>query len=513
MKYPIGIQSFESLITGEYLYIDKTKLVCDLVNEGKYYFLSRPRRFGKSLLLSTLDAYFSGKKELFKGLAISKVETEWRKYPILHLDMNVDNYTSKQVLDNVLDDYLSRWEKLYNVKEKAKSASLRLKSVIINAYEMTGMPVVFLVDEYDKPLLQTFENPALQDEMRNDLKAFYGMLKPLDQYIRFGFFTGVTKFSKVSVFSDLNNLDDITMWDAFSTVCGITEDEIRSSLDKEISIMAEKFGISKEDCYAKLKNYYDGYHFTPYATGVYNPFSLLTALKRKTFGSYWFETGTPYFLVEVMKSNDYMLENLDNESSTADLLGSLDSIQQTPIPLLFQSGYLSICGYDERFETFRLDFPNKEIEEGFTKYLVPYYSPIKKESTAFYINNFVQEIETGQPEVFIKRLESLFADGKYQIIGDEEKYFHNAVYIIFKLLGFYVDVEYVTSDGRIDLLMKTKDYIYILEFKINESAEAALKQIEDKQYTKPFESDSRKLYKIGVNFASKTRRIDGWIIE
>ena len=513
MKYPIGIQNFESLINDGYLYIDKTALIYQMASEGRYYFLSRPRRFGKSLLLSTLEAYFLGKKDLFRGLAISNLEKDWKVYPVLHLDMNVDNYTSKEVLDNVLDDYLTRWEKLYCVETKAKSASLRLKNVIIAAYEKTGLPVVMLVDEYDKPLLQTFNNEKLQDEMRNALKAFYGMLKPLDRYVKFGFFTGVTKFSKVSVFSDLNNLDDITMWDDFSTICGITEREIHENLDNEISEMAVKLGITHEECYTKLKKQYDGYHFGIESEGVYNPFSLLKALKRKAFGSYWFETGTPTFLMEVMKQTNYPLDKLNDAIATADLLGSMDSIKDTPIPLLFQSGYLTIKGYDEEFQTFHLDFPNDEVNEGFTKFLLPYYSPLGTGSESFFVSNFVKELRNGQTEAFMKRLEALFADGNYQIIGDAEKYYHNAVYIIFKMLGFYVEVEHVTTDGRIDLLVKTKDFVYIIEFKINESAEAALQQIEDKQYAKPFEHDERSIYKIGANFSTETRRIDDWEIS
>lgn len=510
MKYPIGIQSFESLRTDNFLYVDKTSFISRIANEGRYYFLSRPRRFGKSLFLSTLEAYFQGKKDLFKDLAICELENDWKVYPVLHLDMNVDNYTSKTVLDNVLDDYLSRWEKLYGVEAKAKSASLRLKSVIIAAYEKTGMPVVMLVDEYDKPLLQTFDNEKLQDEMRNDLKAFYGMLKPLDRYVKLGFFTGVTKFSKVSVFSDLNNLDDITMWDDFGTICGITEEEIHGQLDSEVAEMAVKLDVSKDECYARLKKYYDGYHFGTTSEGVYNPFSLLKALKRRSFGSYWFETGTPTFLIEVMKQTRYPLEELKDTIATADLLGSMDSIKDSPIPLLFQSGYLTIKGYDEEFQTFQLDFPNQEVDEGFTKFLLPYYSPLGKGSESIFISNFVNEVRSGKPESFMKRLEALFADANYHIMGDAEKYFHNAVYVIFKMLGFYVEVEHATTDGRIDMLVKTKDYIYIMEFKINESAEAALRQIDEKQYAKPFEADGRMIYTIGVNFSTKTKRIDDW---
>lgn len=513
MKYPIGIQNFESLINEEYLYLDKTDLIFQIVSEGRYYFLSRPRRFGKSILLSTLKAYFEGKRHLFEGLAISKLEKKWEKYPIFHIDFNAREYKDEDSLTAELNRHLESWEKLYGNEFNDRAPEERFLHAIENAYEKTGKPVVILIDEYDKPLIQTINRPELQEAYRSKLKAFYSVMKTMDGKIKIAFITGVTKFSKVSVFSDLNNLDDISMWDKFATLCGITEEEIRNKLDDEVGLMAEQQHFSKEKCYAKLKTYYDGYHFAPDTPGIYNPFSLLTALKRKTFGSYWFDTGTPTFLVDVMKANNYQLENLNKEVAQHDLLGSLDSIKQTPIPLLFQSGYMTITGYDSVFSIYHLGLPNQEVSESFTKFLLPYYCPIQKGQEAFYVVNFVKEIQNGQPEAFMKRLESLFADGNYQIIGDAEKYFHNAVYIIFKMLGFYVEVEHATSDGRIDLLIKTKDNVYIMEFKIDESAEAALQQIEDKQYAKPFEADSRILYKIGVNFSTETRRIDDWEIS
>lgn len=513
MKYPIGIQNFESLINEDYLYLDKTALIYQMASEGRYYFLSRPRRFGKSILLSTFKAYFEGKQHLFEGLAINKLESKWEKYPILYVDFNAREYKDEDSLTAELNRHLESWEKEYGDEFKDRAAEERFLHVIENAYEKAGKPVVILIDEYDKPLLQTINRPELQEAYRSKLKAFYSVMKTMDGKIKFAFITGVTKFSKVSVFSDLNNLDDISMWDKFSTLCGITDEEIHNKLDSEVGLMAEQQQCSKEECYAKLKSYYDGYHFAPNAPGVYNPFSLLTALKRKTFGSYWFDTGTPNFLVEVMKANNYQLENLNKEVAQPELLGSLDSIKQTPIPLLFQSGYMTIKSYDSVFGIYHLGLPNQEVSEAFTKYMLPCYTPVPKGHEAFFVINFVNEIQNGQPEAFMKRLDSLFADGNYQIVGNEEKYFHNAVYIIFKMLGFYVDVEYATADGRIDLLMKTKDYIYILEFKINDSAEAALKQIEEKQYAKPFLSDPRKLYQIGVNFSTVTRRIDGWKIE
>ena len=510
MKYPIGIQSFDKIVEDGYLYIDKTELLYQIVTSGSYYFLSRPRRFGKSILLSTFKAYFEGKQHLFEGLAISQLETKWEKYPIFHLDFNSREYKDEEALTAELNRHLESWEKIYGDEYKDRAPEERFLHAIDNAYEKTGKPVVILIDEYDKPLLQTINRSELQEKYRSKLKAFYSVMKTMDGKIKFAFITGVTKFSKVSVFSDLNNLDDISMWDKFAALCGITDEEIRKVLDNEVALMAEQQHYSKEACYAKLKAYYDGYHFAPNTPGIYNPFSLLTALKRKTFGSYWFDTGTPTFLVDVMKSNNYQLEKLNKEVAQPDLLGSLDSINQTPIPLLFQSGYMTITGYDSVFDIYHLGLPNQEVSESFTKFLLPYYCPIQKGQEAFFIVNFVKEIQDGKAEAFMKRLESIFADSNYQIIGDAEKYFHNAVYIIFKMLGFYVEVEHETSDGRIDLLIKTRDYIYIVEFKINDSAESALQQIEDKQYAKPFENDGRTIYRIGISFSTKTRRIDDW---
>ena len=512
MKYPLGVQSFESIRHDGYLYIDKTALVYQIANGGKYYFLSRPRRFGKSLLISTLEAYFLGKKELFKGLKMEQLEQEWKVFPVLHLDLNARNYSDKEALLAELNKHLEIWEAEYGSEYKDRAPEERFQHVIVNAYKKTGKKVVILVDEYDKPLLQVFDNKPLLDEYRKILKAFYGVEKTMDAYIQFGLFSGVTKFSKVSVFSDLNNLTDISLDLRYATLCGITEEEIHNQLDEAIAQLSEACGISKNKCYERLRENYDGYRFHHKALGVYNPFSLLTALARNEFGSYWFETGTPTILVEVLKHTDYSLSQLSNEEATADLLGNLDDMENSPIALLYQSGYLTIKDYDERFGTYLLGFPNREVEEGFTRYLVPYYTPLKKEQTATFVKGFVKDIEEGDPEKFMSRLETLFANGNYQIAGDAELYFSNALYVVFQLMGFYVEVERATSDGRIDMIVKTSDYIYIFEFKLDKTADEAMQQIEDKQYAKPFEHDGRHIYKIGVNFSTKTRRIDGWKI-
>ena len=375
MKYPLGVQSFESIRHDGYLYIDKTALVYQIANGGKYYFLSRPRRFGKSLLISTLEAYFLGKKELFKGLKMEQLEQEWKVFPVLHLDLNARNYSDKEALLAELNKHLEIWEAEYGSEYKDRAPEERFQHVIVNAYKKTGKKVVILVDEYDKPLLQVFENKPLLDEYRKILKAFYGVEKTMDAYIQFGLFSGVTKFSKVSVFSDLNNLTDISLDLRYATLCGITEEEIHNQLDEAIAQLSEACGISKNKCYERLRENYDGYRFHHKAPGVYNPFSLLTALARNEFGSYWLETGTPTILVEVLKHTDYSLSQLSNEEATADLLGNLDDMENSPIALLYQSGYLTIKDYDERFGTYLLGFPNREVEEGFTRYLVPYYGP------------------------------------------------------------------------------------------------------------------------------------------
>jgi hypothetical protein len=381
MIYPIGIQNFEKIRNDGYVYVDKTALIYKLATTGSYYFLSRPRRFGKSLLISTLEAYFSGKKELFTGLAIEKLEQKWTRHPILHLDLNTANYENEDSLKQVLNDCLSFWENIYGVSPTEVTPELRFKGIVRRAYEKTGERVVILVDEYDKPMLQAIGNDTLQEKYRNTLKAFYSVVKTQDEFIKFGFFTGVTKltsgrscsrstenastlsshlnatFGKVSVFSDLNNLKDISMSRKYLNLCGITDRELHTCFDKSVTELAQASKLSKEECYDKLKVQYDGYHFEENAEGLYNPFSLLNAFDNLKFDDYWFETGTPSFLVYLMKNANYNLNNITEEQVSGNLLGSIDSMSQNPIPILYQSGYLTIKGYNERFKLYKLGFP------------------------------------------------------------------------------------------------------------------------------------------------------------
>ena len=513
MKYPVGIQDFAKVRTEGYAYVDKSALVYQLATTGSYYFLSRPRRFGKSLLLSTLRAYYEGRKELFEGLAISELEKDWTAYPILYLDLNSRDYSHKAALVAELNRHLEQWEKLYGDEFKEREVEERFFHVIRKAYEQTGKRVVILVDEYDKPVLQSIDNAPLQDDFRRTLKAFYSNLKTCDEFIQFAFLTGVTKFGKVSIFSDLNHLTDISLDYRYTELCGITERELHHYFDESVEALAEFNQMTKEECYERLKTDFDGYHFYPDSVGIYNPFSLLSTLSSRQFKDYWFESGTPTMLVRQLQKTDYPLEEMTKEDITADVLNSVDAFNVNPLPLIFQSGYLTIKHYDKEFNTYTLDFPNREVEEGFTKYLYPFYTPTTLlGKSQFTITQFVRDVRSGNADGFMRRLEAMFADGDYQVVGKEEIYFQNTLYVFFKLLGFYVDVERHTSDGRMDILMQTKDYIYVLELKVNQSADVALRQIEEKGYADPFVSDSRTLYKIGVNFNSVTRKIDDWKI-
>ena len=513
MLYPIGIQNFEKLRNDGCVYVDKTALMYKMVKEGNYYFLSRPRRFGKSLLISTLEAYFLGKKEFFEGLAVAELEKDWVEYPVLHLDLNTEKYDSIEVLNNKLSGTLKLWEEQYGRDESEKSLPMRFEGIIRRAKEKTGRNVVILVDEYDKPMLQAIGNEELQKAYRDTLKSFYGALKSMDGCIRFALMTGVTKFGKVSVFSDLNNLKDISMSQYYYNICGITEEELHHYFDEEIEQLARTNNQTKDEAYEKLKEEYDGYHFTYDTPGMYNPFSILWTLSERRYGSYWFETGTPTFLVELLQKTDYNLEQMANVEADSDMLGSIFN-DDNPIPVIYQSGYLTIKSYDNRFGIYKLGFPNREVEDGFMKYLLKYYTAKKNSNSAFEISRFVADIESGNAEGFMQRLQSFFAGAKFdQIAKDTENWFQNVVFIVTTLCGLYIEAEHQTSNGRIDLVMKTDKYVYVMELKYDGTPEEALRQIDDKGYALPWQADGRKVIKVGANFSSELRRLSGWVIE
>ena len=490
--------------------MDKTDLIYQIAQTGGYYFLSRPRRFGKSLLISTMESYFQGEKELFEGLAIEKLEKDWTAYPVLHLDLSGVTYTDENVLNEKMENTLRQWEKIYGLVNDFKTDSVRFSNIIDAAYEKTGKPVVILIDEYDKPLLDTAGNEPLREAIRSRLQGFYSVMKSQDGKIRFGFLTGITKLGKLSIFSGLNNLNDISMNFRYADICGISEKDLHAYFDESVQDMADVNGISKEECYARLKDYYDGYHFCRNSPDIYNPFSLLSSLYQQEFHDYWYETGTPTFVVKALKRGQFNLEGLTLEGIPASALGGVNADDSDPVPVLYQSGYLTIKSYDERWERYTLKYPNKEVERGFMQGLANIYVPSMRYNSPFDVQKFVEDFEKGDAESLMRRFEAFFADADYEIVGDAELYFQNTMYVMCKLMGQYTQVERHTSNGRMDIVVQTDKYVYIMELKMDAGADEALQQIEDKGYAKPFAADPRKLFKIGVGFSSETRRIKEW---
>ena len=512
-KLPIGIQSFEKLRTGGYLYVDKTELVYRLAKAGVPCFLSRPRRFGKSLLLSTLEAYFLGKKDLFKGLAIERLEQDWLVYPVMHLSLNAEKYDSNERLANLLESQLEAWEAEYGVTEINRSYSIRFMTVIRRAYEQTGRRVVVLVDEYDKPMLRSFDNPELQRDFRETLMAFYTVLKDADAYLQLVFITGVTKFAQMGIFSNLNQLQDISLHPAYTTLCGMTRAEIEAVFAPELQSLARGNGLTYEEAMDKLGRQYDGYHFN-YRNweGMFNPFSVLNTFSTGLFENAWFASGTPTFLAEMLRKTDFDLRDLDGiEVSSASLSDDCADIHN-PVPMIYQSGYLTIKKYDPQFGLYTLGFPNEEVKYGFLNFVAPFYTPVASTDTAFYIGKFVRELTSGDVEAFLERLRCFFADFPYELNTKTERHYQVVFYLVFKLMGQFTEAEVRSARGRADAVVKTADYTYVFEFKLDGSAEAALQQIEEKGYSFPYEADGRKLVKVGVSFDAEQRNLGEWLI-
>ena len=507
-KLPIGIQTFEKLREGDYLYVDKTALVWRIASTETPYFLSRPRRFGKSLLLSTFEAYFEGKKELFEGLAIADMEKEWKTYPVFHLDLNAEKYDSPQALVEILSRQLTQWELKYGKGEDEETLSGRFAGVIRRASEQADRGVVVLVDEYDKPLLQALDDGALLDDYRKTLKAFYGVLKSSDRYLRFVFLTGVTKFAQVSVFSDLNQLNDISMKIPYANICGITKKELVSTFTPELERLAEVQEMSFDDTVDKMTAMYDGYHFTYSEDGLFNPFSVLNVFDGLMFDNYWFQTGTPTYLVDLLKQSDYDLRLLiDGLEVGSSGFAEYRAEAKNPLPMIYQSGYLTIKNFDKSLNLYTLGFPNDEVKYGFLKFLIPYYTPISSDETDFNAVKFVRELQSGDVHSFMERMKSFFADIPYELNTKTERHYQVIFYLVFKLMGQYVDAEVRSAKGRADAVVETKDRIYVFEFKLEGTVDEALKQIDEKGYLLPYQTDGRELVKVGVSFNAEERNI------
>lgn len=513
-KLPIGIQTFEKIREEGYLYVDKTAMIYQMASLSVPYFLSRPRRFGKSLLLSTFEAYFLGKKELFQGLAIEKLETEWKEYPVLHLDLNAEKYTTPEALQLLLNTQISQWEAIYGRGINEDSLSTRFAGVIQRAYEQTGSQVVVLIDEYDKPLLQALLNEPLLEDYRRTLKAFYGVLKSADRYLRFVLLTGVTKFSQVSVFSDLNQLNDISMKPPYATVCGITRQELVDTFAPEIARLGEQHELSFDETVSKLTAMYDGYHFGVNTPGMFNPFSLLNVFDGERFDNYWFQTGTPTYLADLLKQSDYDLRLLiEGVEVNAASFSEYRAEARNPLPMLYQSGYLTIKDYDKEVELYTLGFPNNEVRYGFLNFLVPYYTEVTNDETGFHIARFMRELRGGDVDAFMERLKVFFAGIPYELSDNTERHYQVIFHIVFTLMGQFIQSEVRSVRGRADAVVLAKDAVYVFEFKLNGTAESALKQIEERGYLIPYRLDGRRLVKIGVDFDRETRNINRYIVE
>ena len=513
VKYPIGEQSFENLREGNFIYVDKTRYIEKIVNGSQYYFLGRPRRFGKSLFLSTLKCFFEGKRELFKGLYIDTIDWDWKPYPVLHLDLNNQQYKEENNLDILIENFLSIKEKEYGISPTQQDHSVRFSNLIKGMYEATGKRVVILVDEYDKPLVNNIHNRERFEMYRDKLATIYSNFKSSAEYIRLVFLTGVSRFGKLSVFSGLNNISDISFLPQYSAICGVTEEELLSNFQQGIEDLGEESGNSFDEVVAMLKRWYDGYHFSEKSPDIYNPFSILHVLADKYYDNYWISSGTPTLLVEQLKRTSTDLTKLLNIRCDRNALRGLDIDNISPESLFYQTGYLTIKDYDPRRQLYRLGLPNIEVKQGFFEFLLPYYSNMRTNDVRVFVFDFLDEMEEGRVEAFMKRLESMFAGIGYDMKFDEERNVQNAFLILFSLIGLNVDTEVRTSDGRIDILVRTNDYVYIMELKYDGTPEEALEQIERKEYALPWAVDSRNVIEIGINYSSEKRRIDGWKVK
>ena len=520
---PIGIQSFEKMRGDGYVYVDKTAYVFELARTTSPYFLSRPRRFGKSLLVSTLRAYFEGKRELFRGLAIERLEEEmaaeegrepWQARPVFNLSFNAGNYTREGELESVLDLRLFDWENEWADSRHEGTLGQRFLRVLGAAHQKSGHRCVVLVDEYDKPLIECMDDLKLEERNRATLKGFYGALKDADEHLRFAFLTGVTKFSKVSIFSDLNQLKDISLSAAYAATCGVTEAELLEVFAPELDALASSLGLDFDACLAALRKQYDGYLFHPSGPRVYNPFSLLNALYERDLGSYWFATGTPTFLVERMRDSGLEPRRLVDGTiyATEGRLQDFRAHDEDPIPLLFQAGYLTIRSFQERGRRYKLGVPNDEVAWGLVQSLLPAYAPAYSEVRGTDVYSLIDFIEAGDTNGIRNVLTALFASIPYTKAADPfENYFQAVVWLTFTLLGRYVTCEIHQARGRADCIVEARKHVYVFEFKRDGTADEALAQIAEKGYALPFAADQRELHLIGAAFDSESRQLSGWV--
>ncbi len=513
--YPIGIQTFERIRKEDKLYIDKTEYIYRMSHtSGKFFFLGRPRRFGKSLLVSTMKSYFEGKKELFKGLAIEKWEKEWTEYPVIHLDMSGGKHMEKEQLEDYLCDMLEEQELLLGVTGNNKMPNLRFKDLILQLYKKTGKQVVVLIDEYDAPLLDVAHDNDKLEELRNVMRNFYSPLKKYEEYLRFVFLTGITKFSQLSIFSELNNITNISMNDDYAGVCGITEEEILEQMSDDIDMLAQAHGLSRGETVAKLKDYYDGYHFSGMSPDVFNPYSLLNCFSERKFGAYWFISGTPTYLINMMRKFDTLPADIGRVEADESEFDAPTENMTTIMPLLYQSGYITIKDYNRDYNYYTLDVPNKEVKIGLTKALIPSYVTRNTLAATTTARRIAQTLDKQDMDGALHLLQDFLGTVPYCNVTNYEGHYQQMLFVIFTLLTAYVvDVEVHTPDGRVDVVLLTKTDLYIIELKLNKSAQAAMQQINLKNYAQRFALSGKPITKVGINFDSTKGNIEDWVIE
>ena len=511
--YPIGIQTFSKIREGNYLYIDKTEYVYRMTHSASsYMFLSRPRRFGKSLLTSTLHSYFSGRKDLFHGLAMEKLEKEWTEYPVLHFDMSTAKHADSEQLLQELNLKLYGYEQIYGRLEEEVNPNQRLMGLIKRAYEQTGKKVVVLIDEYDAPLLDVVHERENLDVLRNIMRNFYSPLKACDPYLRYVFLTGITKFSQLSIFSELNNIKNISMDEPYAAICGISEDEICLQMKDDLGGLAKKLEITPEEALMKLKENYDGYHFTSPSPDIYNPFSLLNAFADGKFGSYWFGSGTPTYLINMLEKFGVEPSEIGNNRVSVEDFDAPTERMTSIIPLLYQSGYITIKNYDEELDLYTLNIPNKEVRIGLMKSLLPHYVGSKAPETTTMVAYLSRDIRNGDMDTALRRLQTFLSTIPQCDNTKYEGHYQQVFYIIFSLLGYYVDVEVRTPRGRVDIVLRTKTTLYVMELKLDKSAGEAMEQIDLKNYPERFALCGLPVVKVVVSFDSERCTIGDWEI-
>ena len=513
-KCPLGVQTFSEIREGDYIYIDKTDMVYRMTQSFKYVFLSRPRRFGKSLLASTLHSYFAGKKELFKGLAIERLETEWAEHPVLHFDMSTAKHMDKETLEQELNGKLSDYEEIYGKSKTGKTKlNQRLESLIVNAYAQTGSKVVVIIDEYDAPLLDVVHEDEQLPQLRQVMRNFYSPLKACDPYLRFVFLTGITKFSQMSIFSELNNLKNISMMPEYAGICGITEEELTAQLADYVEAIAESQGRTHEEALRLLKQNYDGYDFCWPSPDIFNPFSLLNALSDKRVDSYWFASGTPTYLIEMMRKFGVAPSQIGRTRAMASAFDAPTERMTSLTPLLYQSGYTTIKDYNPISGLYTLDIPNKEIRIGLMESLLPNYVQSAANEGLTAIADMYMALLEGDLDGMLRKLQQFLLTVPYCENTNYEGHYQQLLFVIFSLLGRYVDVEVRTATGRVDMVMQAFGKLYLFELKLNRSAAAAMQQINLNDYPARFSQCGLPIVKVGINFDTATRTLSDWVIE